>query len=282
MSLLGGLAARAGNARHVVLAPTGLGHLWVKSGLLVRAAQQITVWVIGRLLRGPGTYYMFENVEDPCEFGLDSEGADVTIVGGAGVDPVAFHPNPEPVSPPVKVAVVARMIVPKGIAEAVVAVRLARARGAQIELHLFGAPDAGNPTSYTEEDLQRWTSEPGIFWHGRIQNSVDVYSDHHLAMLLSYREGLPKSLVEAAASGRPIVASNVVGCREVVRDGVEGFLVPYGDHDAVASALVRLAGDPQLRLQMGRAARARFEEAFTEEKVMQTVTVLYLKAIATS
>ena len=260
MALLGGLAARAAGAKALVLAPTGLGHLWLKRGLFIRAAKRLTAWVIGHLLRRKGTHYLFENSEDPREFGLDPAGGDVTIVGGAGVDPVTFQPGPEPPSPPVKVALVARMIAPKGIAEAVASVRLARERGAPVELHLFGTPDPENPTSYTEADLRRWTAEPGIHWHGRSEDAAAVYRDHHVALLLSHREGLPKSLVEAAASGRAIVASDVVGCREVVRDGVEGLLVPLGDVEAAAWTLARLAGDPTLRAQMGRAGRARFEE----------------------
>jgi glycosyltransferase involved in cell wall biosynthesis len=170
------------------------------------------------------------------------------------------------------------MIAPKGIAEAVASVRLARERGSPVELHLFGTPDSENPTSYTEADLRRWTAEPGIHWHGRSEDAPAVYRDHHVALLLSHREGLPRSLVEAAASGRAIVTSNVVGCREVVRDGVEGLLVPLGDVEAAAWALARLAGDPTLRAQMGRAGRARFEQKFTEAAVMQAVSRLYLQA----
>ena len=94
-------------------------------------------------------------------------------------------------------------------------------------------------------------------------------------MLLSYREGLPRSLVEAAAAGRPIVTTDVPGCREVVRDGVEGFLVPRGDTDAAARALATLAADPALRTKFGAAANARFQKLFTAEAVKKTVRSLY-------
>jgi glycosyltransferase involved in cell wall biosynthesis len=96
-------------------------------------------------------------------------------------------------------------------------------------------------------------------------------------MLLSYREGLPKALVEAAASGRPILASDVTGCREVVRDGIEGLLVPLGDVDAAARALVRLASDAAVRARLGAAAHARFAERFTEEAVVRTMTEFYAR-----
>jgi glycosyltransferase involved in cell wall biosynthesis len=275
--VLGGLATRLAGAPHLVLAPTGLGHLWIENGTIERLARPLARFLIGRILRGPATRYLFENGEDPREFGLDPAGANVTIVGGAGVDPARVPVTPEPPAPPVKVAVVGRMLVPKGIAETVAAVRSARAQGAPIELNLYGEPDPSNRRSYSEDQLRRWAAEPGIAWHGPTDDVARVWRENHVAMLLSYREGLPKALVEAAASGRPILASDVTGCREVVRDGIEGLLVPLGDVEAAARALVRLAGDTALRLRLGTAAHARFAERFTEAAVVRTMTEFYAR-----
>ena len=177
-------------------------------------------------LRGPNTHYLFENRDDPREFWLDPDGPEVTIVGGAGVDPAQFPLLPLPPAPPVKVAVVARMIWPKGIAEAVEAARYARvALGAPIELHLFGGLTRSNRRPIDETVLREWLAEPGITWHGATDNAPRVWREHHVALFLSYyREGLPRTLVEAAAAGRPIVTTNVTGCRDVVRDGIEGIL----------------------------------------------------------
>jgi glycosyltransferase involved in cell wall biosynthesis len=275
MAVLGGIAARLAGATTLVLAPTGLGHLWIETGLVQRTARHAVRFIIGRLLNGPRTRYLFENPDDPFEFGLDPTGAQVSIVGGAGVDPAEFGPVPEPPAPPVKVALVARMVATKGIAETVAAVRAARQRGADVELHLFGAPDPSNRRSLTEADLRGWATEPGIHWHGATMDIAGIWAEHHAAILLSYREGLPRSLVEAAAAGRAIVATDVVGCREVVRDRIEGLLVPLGDIDAAASALVRLAKDGALRARLGAAARDRFRAKFTEEAVQRTVTLLY-------
>jgi glycosyltransferase involved in cell wall biosynthesis len=238
-------------------------------------ARPLARWLIGRVLRGASTRYLFENPEDPAEFGLDPGGVDVTIVGGAGVDPAQFPASPEPPAPPVKAAVVARMLVLKGIAETVAAVRRARAQGAPVELHLYGAPDPSNRWSYSEDDLRRWSSEPGIVWHGATDDVARVWRESHVAVLLSYREGLPRALVEAAAAGRPIVTTDVTGCREVVRDGVEGLLVPRDDADAAARALILLASDAALRARLGAAANARFRERFTEAAVIRTMTALY-------
>jgi glycosyltransferase involved in cell wall biosynthesis len=223
---------------------------------------------------------VFENAEDPREFGLEPSDPRVVLVGGAGVDPQAFQCGPEPPAPPVKVALLSRMIKPKGIAQAVAAVRRARALGAPVELHLFGAPDPSNRTTYAAADLLRWAGEPGICWHGATDDVAQVHREHHIAMLLSVREGLPKSLVEAAAAGRPIVATDVPGCREVVRNGREGCLVPIGDTDAAAQALVRLAGDRELRLRLGAAAHARFQQRFTVAAVKAAFIQLYRTLLA--
>jgi glycosyltransferase involved in cell wall biosynthesis len=280
MAVVGGLAARAGGSRQIVLALTGLGYLWVESGLVSAIVRNVVRRLIGYLLRRPGTVCVFENAEDPLEFGLDPSDPRVVLVGGAGVDPEAFQGGPEPPAPPIKVALLARMIKPKGIAEAVAAVRRARVLGAAVELHLYGAPDPSNRTSYAEADLRQWASEPGMHWHGATDDVARVYREHHIAMLLSMREGLPKCLVEAAAAGRPIVATDVPGCREVIHQGCQGFLVPFGDIDAAAQALVQLAGDRALRLRLGAAANARFQERFTVAAVKAVFTNLYGRLIA--
>ncbi|PWB60139.1 MAG: glycosyltransferase family 1 protein [Bradyrhizobiaceae bacterium] len=280
MVALGGLAAKAAGARALVLAPTGLGHLWIENGPVERIGRAATRAVVGRWLRGPRTRYLFENRDDPREFGLDPDGPDVTLIGGAGVAADAAAPTAEPPAPPLRVAVVSRMLRPKGIAEAVAAVRRAREIGAAVELSLYGTPDPSNRRSCSEAELRAWSAEPGVAWRGRTDDVAGVWRGHHVAMLLSYREGTPRSLVEAAAAGRPIVATDVPGCREVVRDGIEGLLVPARDTEQAAQALVRLAGDAALRARMGAAAHARFRAAFTEEAVGRAVTGLYRELLA--
>ncbi len=273
--VIGGSAARLAGARSLVLAPTGLGYLWINHGFSSRVVRSIVRIVVGSWLRGPPTRYLFENSDDPREFGIGPKDSDITIVAGAGVDPATFPVGAEAVTPPMKVAVVCRMIQSKGIVESVEAVQRARATGTQIELHLFGDPDPANPRSISQATLERWSAEPGISWHGRVSDVAQIWREHHVAMLLSHGEGLPRSLVEAAAAGRPIVATDVPGCREVVRDGKEGILVSLGDVDAAARALTALAADQALRQRLGAAANARFHERFTTAAVRQTVRDLY-------
>jgi glycosyltransferase involved in cell wall biosynthesis len=280
MIILGGLPAKFAGARSLVLAPTGLGHLWTGNGFTERCLRPIVRAIVGRWLRGPRTHYLFENSDDPGEFGLSPADPHVTIVAGAGVNPLDFPVVPEPPSPPVKLAVVARMLRSKGIAEAVEATRRARLLGAPVELDIFGAPDPSNPWSIPEAELRQWSTLPGIAWRGTANDVARVWREHHAAIFLSYyREGLPRTLVEAAACGRPIIASDVVGCREVVRDGVEGLLVPSGDIDGAARAIAKLAADAALRAQLGAAANRRFLERLTEDGVQQAIGDLYRRAL---
>jgi glycosyltransferase involved in cell wall biosynthesis len=168
------------------------------------------------------------------------------------------------------------MIWPKGIGDAVEATRLARAAGVPVELNLFGEPDPSNRQSIPADVLAEWSAEPGIAWHGCTTDVARVWREHHIAMLLSYyREGVPRTLLEAAAAGRPIITTDVIGCRDIVRDGIEGLLVPPRDPAAAARAVERLARDPALRVKLGRNARAHVETRFTEAAIMRAVGALY-------
>jgi glycosyltransferase involved in cell wall biosynthesis len=274
--VLGGLAAKLAGTRRLVLAPTGLGHLWTSDGIVIRALRTLVKRAVGSWLNGSDTRYLFENTDDPGEFGLDLKGNNIFIVGGAGVVPDKFPCVPEPAAPPVKLAVVSRMIAPKGIAEAVEAVRQARAAGAPVELDLYGEPDPANPLSIPSEVLREWGREPGIRWHGRTDDVARVWREHHIALFLStYREGLPRTILEAAAAGRPIIACAIPGCCDLVRDGQEGILVAPGDTAAAARAIGSLAGDAALRQKMGRNAHLRIVDGFTEGAVTGVVGRLY-------
>jgi glycosyltransferase involved in cell wall biosynthesis len=249
--------------------------LWSEESAFNAFARSLLRFVVGHALRGTNTHYLFENTDDPREFGLEHSPA-VTILPGAGVAPDEFQPSPDPGAPPLKVAVVARMIEAKGIADAVEAARRARALGAAVELDLYGAPDPSNRRSCSVEDLRKWSQEPGIRWHGSTRDVADVWRTHHVAMLLTwYREGVPRSLIEAAASGRPIVTTDSPGCRDLVRDRQEGILVPLRDTETAARALVELAEDGELRVRLGNAAHARFTALFTEAAVRHAVGTVY-------
>ncbi|HST93215.1 MAG TPA: glycosyltransferase family 4 protein, partial [Microvirga sp.] len=278
--LLGGFAATLAGVGRRVYALTGSGLLGARTDTIGRLSQR-AIRLLVRSLETGKTRYVFENTDDPKLLGLDPMGARVTILGGAGIDPEAFKPAPLPLLPPLKVAVVARKLWSKGIDVAVEAVRAAQAKGAPVELSLYGAPDPSNPKAIPEETLKAWGAEPGITWHGATQDIAGVWREHHVACLPSRGgEGLPRTLLEAAACGRAIVTTDVPGCRTLVRDGIEGLLVPPGDAAALCEALIGLSRQPDLVGRMGEAARARVLDGFTERDVMDSVKRLYRSILA--
>jgi glycosyltransferase involved in cell wall biosynthesis len=278
--LTGGFAASMIGVKRRVYALTGLGFLGARTDRIASLAQK-AVRLLVRGLETGQTRYLFENTDDPKLLGLDPASDRVTILGGAGVDPDLLKPAPLPPQPPLKVAVVARMLWSKGIDVAVEAVRTARARGAAIELSLYGTPDPSNPKAIPEETLKAWSAEPGISWYGATRDVTAVWREHHVACLPSRGgEGLPRTLLEAAACGRAIVTTDVPGCRTKVRQGIEGRLVPANDAASLAEALVALSRRPEEVARMGEAARARVLDGFTERQVIERVKQLYRSILA--
>lgn len=262
--LLGSLAAFGQRNVALVLAPTGLGYLWASASFKARLLRQVVAGMMRIILRRPRLGLFFENRDDAAEFGLAPDDPRLTLLGGAGVDGEAFPARPDPGGSPVRFGLVARMLRSKGGPVAIEAIRRARAQGADVQLDLFGAVDPANADSMTEAELLAATSEPGIVWHGRVENLSTIWRDVHVALLpTSYREGLPRALLEAAASARPIITTDSPGCREIARDGRNGLLVPVNDVAATADAIMRLASDEGLRRAMGQASRAHFETRFT-------------------
>ncbi|MBZ6077628.1 glycosyltransferase family 4 protein [Microvirga puerhi] len=278
--LVGGTAASMAGIGSRIYALTGLGFLGARTDIVGRLAQR-AVRLLIRGLQTARTRYIFENTDDPRLLGLNPTDPRVTIVGGAGIDPDILKPEPLPASPPLKVAVVARMLWSKGIDVAVEAVQRARSRGAAIELSLYGEPDPSNPKAIPDTTLRAWSEESGIVWHGATRDVAAVWRDHHVACLPSRGgEGLPRTLLEAAACGRAIVTTDVPGCRTLVRDGIEGRIVPPNDAEALAEVFVALSERPDRIAQMGEAARARVLDGFTERQVMNAVKRLYAEVLA--
>ncbi|KAB1075672.1 glycosyltransferase family 4 protein [Methylobacterium planeticum] len=279
--LVGGTAAAMAGIPARVYALTGLGLIGARSDRVGRLART----GLRHLIRGPlasrRTRFLFENPDDARALGLDPADTGVTLVGGAGVDPEAFRPEPLPPRPPLRVALVARMLWSKGVDTAVEATRRAREAGAPVELSLYGAPDPQNRRAIPEATLRAW-SRDGITWHGATRDVARVWASHHAACLPSRGgEGLPRTLLEAAACGRTILTTDVPGCRDLVRDGIEGLVVPPDDAPTLAAALRRLADEPGLVAGLGAAARARIlAGGYTEAAVVEAVCALYRELLA--
>jgi glycosyltransferase involved in cell wall biosynthesis len=275
---LAGLAGKLAGVERRIYALTGLGFLGAKQGMLAAAARFAAITWLRGAIDGPRVRFLFENPDDPVTLGLDpQDAAKVAIVGGAGVDPLILMPSPMPPVPSLKVALVARMLWSKGVDLAVEAVRLARAEGAKVTLTIHGAPDPSNPKAIPEATLKEWAARPGVTWAGPTRDIEGVWKAHHLCILPSRGgEGLPRTILEAAACGRAILTTDVPGCRSFVRDGQDGMVVPADDAAALAKALIALAGTPRLAERMGENARARLLDGHTERDVMNGVKALYL------
>jgi len=270
--LFGGIAARLAFRRNdrpaVLSAVMGLG-----TSAAAPWRRRALGWAL-RLVAGRGTVIV-QNPEDRAalsRFGFDP--ARIALVRGSGVDTEHFAPQPEPSG--CTVALVGRMLRGKGVPEAVAAICSLRAEGLAIDLALAGASDPDSRDSLSEEELAALAREPGVEWLGHVADVREVWRRAAIAVLpSSYGEGVPKSLLEAASCARPIIASDMPGCREVVVPGETGLLVPAHDVMALAAAIARLAGDPALRARMGAAGRARMVAEFAEAAVAeQTVALL--------
>lgn len=275
---LAGLAGRMADVERRVYALTGLGFLGAKQGALATVARFAAIAWLRGAIDGPQVRFLFENPDDPVSLGLDPQDATkVAIVGGAGVDPLSLMPSPPPPAPPLKVALVARMLWSKGVDLAVESVRLARAEGANVTLTIHGAPDPSNPKAIPEATLKEWAARPGITWAGPTRDIEGVWKAHHLCILPSRGgEGLPRTILEAASCGRAILTTDVPGCRSFVRDGQDGMVVPVDDPAALARALVVFARSQGLAERMGESARTRLLDGHTERDVMNAVKALYL------
>ncbi len=279
--LLGGLAAWLARVPAVVNALTGLGFLFIGDGLLRRLARVPIRFVLGR----PGSVVVLQNQDDRRlleERGL-VEPERVTVIRGSGIDTGHYTPLPEPPpAQPVTVAYVGRMLEDKGVPVLIEAHRQLRARGVPVHLLLVGIPDPENPTSVPETVLSAWAKEPGVEWRGAVADVRQIWAEAHIAVLPSRREGLPKSLLEAAACGRALVATDVPGCREIARAGENAVLVPPDDPAALAKALETLALDPSLRARFAAASRDLVLSDLAVDAVGARVVALYRTALAKS
>ena len=272
--ILGGLAARLAGVKSIVNAPIGLGFVFSSRRLLARALRPAVRLALRATLAPPRGVVIFENPDDrKALVGAGLVAADKTLViPGAGVDTDHFAPTPEP-SGPVRVVLAARMIREKGVADFVAAARALRGRA---QFLLAGAPDAGNPDSHTEAELRGWAEEGIVTWLGPVADMPALLAGAHIFCLPStYREGLPKAVLEAMAAGRPVAATDIPGCREAVVDGETGFLIPPRDPLALAAALARLIDDPALRARLGAAGRRRVEENYSDARICAATLKVY-------
>jgi glycosyltransferase involved in cell wall biosynthesis len=281
--VLGSMALRLAKVPHAVVHMTGLGFLAISQSWKTRVARRVALGIIGGIARRPTSWLLCENADDLAflEAGGVRAGNRVTILGGAGVDPEAFPAHPQPTNEPPVAAFVGRMILPKGVDVLMEAGRLLAERGIALRIELHGHSDDGNPEAIPEATLNAWGREGLGQWLGPTSDVAGVWQRSDISVLPARsREGMPRALLEAAASARPLVVTDVPGCRHFVRHDIDGLIVPPGDAEALSQALEKLARDRNLRTRLGAAARARFLSGFTTEQVVADLEAAYRKMLA--
>ena len=270
-----GLIAALGLSAPSVNALTGLGYSFTSSTAKARAVKLAIGAALRLLLDRAGVISLVQNEDDRAALmALGIPKARIALIPGSGVDIARFKPLPEPAGPPT-MAFAGRLLDDKGIRTLVAAHRLLRARGSNVQLLIAGTPDPANPASVSPAEVASWNDEPGINWLGQVDDIGSLWARAHIAVLPSRREGLPLSLLEAAACGRAMVATDVPGCREVAIPGVTGLLVPVDDANALADAIERLLREPELRAQFAAAARRLVVERFSSDTIGRQTVALY-------
>ncbi len=283
-AVLGSVAARLAGVRRVVNAIAGLGFVYSSQSLKARLLRPVMTLAFRLLLDGPGFRTIVQNDDDGRTLtsrGIVSPGH-LTVIRGAGVDLTRFRPTPEPDSP-VRVVMVSRMIAEKGVRELVEAARLLKARGLDLRITLAGTPDQENPSAIAEAELAGWAQEGIVDYLGHVNDVSRLWAESHIAVLPSYYgEGVPLALIEAAAAGRPLIAADGPGLRDIARPGESGLLVPPRDVAALAEAIANLAGDSALRTRLGNGARRLAESTFSSDAVIRQTAALYRDLLKTT
>ena len=275
--IYGTLAARMEKVGAIVNTLTGLGYVFSSRDTMARMLRPLVEAGLRRVLATPRQHLVVQNPDDQRLLeadGIVPAGA-MTLIRGSGVNTEAFTSQREAQGEPL-VVFPARMLKQKGVGEMVAAARLLRDRGVKARVALVGTPDPDNPSSVTEAQLEAWDAEGAIEWWGYRADMAEVLRQAHVVCLPStYGEGVPKCLLEAAASGRAIVATDIPGCREAVRHGENGLLVPPRDPQALAQALESLLADAPRRREMGERGRRLAVEEFSEQRVVAETLALY-------
>jgi glycosyltransferase involved in cell wall biosynthesis len=275
--LYGSIAALFLPSSGVVNAIAGMGYLFTSRSLFVRLVRKSVLRMFGYLFRRDNVRVVLQNKEDLALFSeaLGMSAGSVRLIRGAGIYVEAYTPATHGLRTKPVVLLVSRMLNDKGVREFVAAAQALRRKGIPSRFVLVGGPDPLNPNSLTTEELEAIASDGYVEWLGQRGDIPGLYARADIAVLPSYREGLPKSLLEAAAAGLPIVATDTSGCREVVEPNLNGLLVPVGNAEALAAALERLLQDKELRARFGVASRRRAELEFHEQMVFAAFLRVY-------
>jgi len=275
----GSFAARLAGVRRQINAVTGLGYVFASGDVGARLLKPLVRMLLRLALQGESVRLVVQNADDRSAFlqaRLIRE-AQVRLIRGSGVDTEAFRPTTRSAAQsPLRVLLAARLLWDKGIREYVEAARRMRSAGLPIRFLLAGTPDTGNPAAVPEEVLKQWADEGTITALGHVDDMAELFRRVDLAVLPTYYgEGVPRSLIEAAASGLPAITTDMPGCREIVEHGVNGILVPPRNAAALGEAIQYIYEHPEERIRMGDAGRRRAVQEFDERIVLAETLAVY-------
>jgi glycosyltransferase involved in cell wall biosynthesis len=274
--LYGGLMARLSGVPAMVAAISGLGTVFVDRDRPRSWMRRSVEWLYRLALGNPNTKVIFQNPDDRATLiDMGAVSKDKTaLIKGSGVSLASYPILPEPEDVPV-VTFAARLLEDKGVREFVGAARLLMQQGVKARFWLAGSLDPGNLTSVSEDVLSQWSKEGVVEVLGHQSDIPNLFANSNIVVLPSYREGLPKALVEAAACGRAVVTTDVPGCRDAIDPETTGLLVPVRDPAGLADAIQFLIENPERRKQMGTSGRALAEREFAIEKVVDAHLAIY-------
>lgn len=274
--LYGGLMARLSGVPAMVAAISGLGTVFVDRDQKRSWIRRGVKWLYRLALGHPNAKVIFQNPDDRAA--LTHMGAvsndKTALIRGSGVSLASCPMRPEPEGVPV-VTFAARLLEDKGVREFIEAARVLKERGVVARFWLAGSPDPGNLTSISEKELSHWSKDGCVEILGYRSDIPNLFANSNIVVLPSYREGLPKALVEAAACGRAVVTTDVPGCRDAIEPESTGLLVPVRDASALVNAIRFLIENPERRKQMGASGRALAEREFAIEKVVDAHLAIY-------
>ena len=270
-----GSIAAIGSKIRQVNAITGLGYIFTSVNWRTRILKAAVGRLLPLLLNREVSTVLVQNPDDrKALLDLGVEQTHIVLIPGSGVDTDALQPLPEPEGP-ITFGFAGRLLIDKGIRALVAAHGILHDQGNDVRLIIAGNPDPANPASVRQEEVEEWSRRPGITWLGHITDIVSLWRVCHFAVLPSHREGLPVSLLEAAACGKPMIATDAPGCREIVLEDRTGLLVPIENPTALAQAILRLAGSPELRKRYGEAARQFVVDRLSAKIIGASIVSLY-------
>jgi glycosyltransferase involved in cell wall biosynthesis len=279
--IYGGLACRLAGIPAVVVGITGLGFVFINKSFKVKLLRLLVVRLYKAVFRHKNILATFENAADKAFF-LQSKivtAEQAKVVDGAGVDLEKYSPSAAPAEI-VVITFAARILKDKGFFEFITAARsLKQKYGEAIAFWVAGSPDPVNPASVSQIEIDKLSAENVVTFLGFQSNMADIFSKSSVVVLPSYREGLPKVLMEAAACGRPVITTDVPGCRHVIIPGSTGLLVPPGKSRELAEAILLLINNPDVRVEFGKRGRELAEARFSADKVSADYLSMYHKLL---